>query len=221
LIRLLLAAFVVLAAPSTAIAQEREPLPWFAIDLHAASIGLPTAEGWIPEVSADTPVPDRAWGPAGTVTAYPVRFGIMTLGVGVGMSTARGKSDSLEIVSGTGASETVRITPIVRTKVINLVPQLSINFGHKLGWSYLSAGLGRTKVESSADAVGITPQVIVPAAWNQALNFGGGARWFMKRRFGAGFDVRFIKLGSRAASGSVTSAKRTQMITFSGGISIQ
>ena len=34
------------------------------------------------------------------------------------------------------------------------MPQLSINFGHKLGWSYLSAGYGATKVTSSIDAVG-------------------------------------------------------------------
>ena len=43
----------------------------------------------------------------------------------------------------------------------------------------------------------------------------------MKRRFGAGFDVRFIKLGSRAASGDIPSARRTQMITFSAGITLQ
>ena len=145
----------------------------------------------------------------------------MTLGVGAALSSAQGKSDSLEIIEGSGATQTTRTTPIVRTQVISLIPQLSINFGHKLGWSYLSAGLGRTKVESSADAVGTTPQIIIPAAWNQALNFGGGARWFMKRRFGAGFDVRFIKLGSRAAGGDIPSAKRTQMITFSAGVTLQ
>jgi hypothetical protein len=104
---------------------------------------------------------------------------------------------------------------------MHVTPQLSINFGHKLGWSYLSAGLGRTRVESGADAVGATPEVVIPAAWNQALNFGGGARWFMKRRLGAGFDVRFVKLGSRGASATLPSARRTQMITLSAGISIQ
>ena len=214
-------ATVVLLASSEALAQTREPLPWFAIDLHAASVGLPTAEGWIPAVSEDTPLPDRAWGPAVAATVYPFRLGIMTFGFGAAFSTAQGKSDSLEIIEGSGANQTSRITPIVRTQVTSLMPQVSINFGHKFGWSYLSAGLGRTKVESSADAVGATPQMIVPAAWNQALNFGGGARWFMKPRLGAGFDVRFVKLGSRAASGEIPSARRTQMITFSAGITVQ
>jgi hypothetical protein len=99
--------------------------------------------------------------------------------------------------------------------------EISIKFGHKLGSSYLSAGVGRTKVDSRADRVATSPQIVVPAAWNQALNFGGGARWFMKPRLGAGFDVRFIKLGSRGATAVLPSARRTQMITFSAGISIQ
>jgi hypothetical protein len=208
-----------LLASSNAMAQEREPLPWLAIDLHAASVGLPTAQGWIPVVSDDTPVPDRAWGPAIAATVYPFRLGIMTFGFGAAFSTAQGTSDSIEIIEGSGATATTRITPIVRTRVTNLIPQVSINFGHKLGWSYLSAGVGRTNVDSRADDV--DGRVSVPAVWSQALNFGGGARWFMKPRLGAGFDVRFVKLGSRAATPAVPSARRTQMITFSAGISIQ
>ncbi len=216
-----LALLLVLLAAVPARAQDEERLPWFAVDLHGASAGLPTAEGWIPPVSADTPVPGRAWGLAAGATVYPVRFGIVTLGLGASIATAKGTGESLTIPTGSGAGAADRVTPIVRTLVLNLMPQLSINFGHKYGWSYLSAGLGRTRVTSSADAAGTTPQIIVPESWNQALNFGGGARWFMKPHLGAGFDVRFVKLGSRAASGSLPSAKRTQMITFSAGISIQ
>ena len=217
-------AFVLAAAllmPTPAIAQTKEPLPWFAIDLHAGSIGLPTAEGWIPAVSADTEVPGRAWGMSGGATIYPFRLGIFTFGFGASLSTAKGRSESLTITSGSGATATTRVTPIVRTQVTSLIPQLSINFGHKLGWSYLSAGVGRTKVFSAADETPTSPQIFMPVAWNQALNFGGGARWFMKPRLGAGFDVRFVKLGSRGATAVLPAARRSQMITFSAGISIQ
>jgi hypothetical protein len=219
--RLSAVAVLLLLVSTPALAQNEERLPWFAVDLHGASVGLPTAEGWIPLVSADTPVPGRAWGLAAGATVYPVRFGIVTLGLGASISTAKGKGESLTIPTGSGADATDRVTPIVRTHVLNLMPQLSVNFGHKYGWSYLSAGLGRSKVSSSADAVDTTPQMIVPDSWNQALNFGGGARWFMKPHLGAGFDVRFVKLGSRGVSGAIPPAKRTQMITFSVGISIQ
>jgi hypothetical protein len=214
-----LAAASLMAVP--AIAQTKEPLPRFAIDLHAGSVGLPTAEGWVPAVSADTEIPGRVWGVSGGATIYPLRLGIFTFGFGATLSTATGKSESLTLTTGSGATATTRVTPIVRTGVVHVIPQVSMNFGHKLGWSYLSAGVGRTKVDSSADAVGTTPPVVVPAAWNQALNFGGGARWFMKPRLGAGFDVRFIKLGSRGASGDIPSARRMQMISVSAGISIQ
>ena len=97
------------------------------------------------------------------------------------------------------------------------MPQVSINFGRKLGWSYLSAGLGVSKVTSRADAVGSTPAIEVPDAWNSALNFGGGARWFMKPHLGAGFDVRFVKLGSRSATATLPAAKRTQVWNISVG----
>lgn len=222
--RVLAACFVglVLAAVPASAQTEDERLPWFAVDLHGASVGLPTAEGWIPvPVIGDTPLPGRGFGIAGGATVYPLRLGIITFGAGVAISAAKGKGESLTITTGSGTTTVSTVTPIMRTAIFNVIPQLSMNFGHKLGWSYLSAGLGTTRVTSSMDAVGTTPQVIVPETWNQAINFGGGARWFMRPHLGAGFDVRFVKLGSRAASGAVPAAKRTQMITFSAGVSFQ
>jgi hypothetical protein len=212
---------VLLFVAGPAFAQSGERLPLFAIDLHAGTYGLPTAEGWVPVVPADTELPGRAWGAGGAATVYPLRLGIITFGIGASLSTAKGKSESLTIVTGSGATATTRVTPIVRTGITNLAPQISINFGHELGWSYLSAGLGRSKITSRADAAGAEPAVVVPDSWNQAINFGGGARWFMKPRLGAGFDVRFIKLGSRSATATLPSAKRTQMWSISAGISIQ
>ena len=43
----------------------------------------------------------------------------------------------------------------------------------------------------------------------------------MKPHLGAGFDVRFVKLGSRSATDTLPAAKRTQVWTISAGISIQ
>ena len=213
---------VILLASAPANAQAPERLPWFAVDLHGASVGLPTAEGWIPvPVLGDTPLPGRGLGLAGGATVYPFKLGIITFGVGASLSTGKGTGEALTITTGSGSSAVTVVTPVFRTQVLNVMPQVSINFGHRLGWSYLSAGLGTTKVNASADASPTTPAVVVPGAWNQALNFGGGARWFMKEHFGAGFDVRFVKLGSREASGDIPSARRTQMITFSAGISVQ
>lgn len=211
-----------LLAAVPAAAQTLERLPWFAVDLHGALVGLPTAEGWVPTVPEVTPLPGRAWGVAGGATVYPLKLGVMTLGLGVSMHTGKSTSDALTSTTTTGTTETtVPTTTTVTTQITSLLPQVSINFGHKLGWSYLSAGYGRSKVVSSAEAFGTQPAEAVPEAWNGAINFGGGARWFMKPHLGAGFDVRFTKLGSRAATETLPSAKRTQMLTISVGISIQ
>jgi hypothetical protein len=114
-----------------------------------------------------------------------------------------------------------RVTPVMRTEALNVLPQISINFGHRLGWSYLSGGVGTTRINASMDASPTTPAAALPQSWNSAINFGGGARWFMKPRLGASFDVRFVKLGSRAATDTLPAGKRTQMVTFAVGISIQ
>ena len=212
---------LVLSLAGSASAQNAERLPWIAIDLHAATVGLPQAEGWVPDVSADTELPGRNWGLSGGATVYPFRAGLMTFGIGASLITTKRTSESLTIVSGTGESATTRVTPAVHTSITSLVPQVSINFGRKLGWSYLSAGIGRSKISSFSEAVGATPGTAAPEGWNQALNFGGGARWFMKPHLGAGFDVRFVKLSSRSATATSPGARRTQMWNISAGISIQ
>jgi len=211
---------LVVSAPAWAQAPK-ENLPRFAIDLHAGKVGLPTAAGWVPVVSADTPLPGRAWGLAGGANIYLAKVGVITLGAGLQLATGRGTGGALSITTGSGATAITFVTPIVRTQVTSVLPQISMNFGHKLGWSYLSAGYGRTKVSSSSSAVGTVPGATVPEAWNPAINFGGGAKWFMKPHLGASFDVRFTKLSSRGATATLTSAKRTQMVTMAVGVSIQ
>ena len=214
------AVLIVLSA-TFAHAQSRESLPRFAIDLHAATVGLPQAEGWVPAVTADTELPGRALGVSAGATFYPFRLGVITFGLGASITMGKGTGESLTITSGSGQTATTRITPVVHTSMTNLAPQLSINFGHKLGWSYLSAGFGRSKVASRADAVDASGALAVPDSWNPAINFGGGAKWFMKPRLGASFDVRFVKLSSRSPTDTLPSAMRTQTWTISAGISIQ
>ena len=214
---------LLVAAPAAAQAPK-EPLPRFVFDLHAGKVGLPTAEGWVPVVSAVTPLPGRAWGLAGGANVYLLKLGVMTFGAGVHVATGRGNGKLLTVPTARGATPatpTIPTIPIVTTQVTSLLPQVSMNFGHKLGWSYLSAGYGRTKVSSSKSAVGAIAGEVVPESWNPALNFGGGAKWFMKRHLGASFDVRFTKLSSRGETATLPSAKRTQMVTLAVGISIQ
>ncbi len=213
-------AVLCLLAATPAAAQNPERLPWFAIDAHLATIGLPQAEGWVPGLGATTIYPGRNFGVSGTVTLYPLKLGLVTFGVGTSISTAK-KSAETKAISGSGVNQTTVVTQIVRTGVTNLIPQISLNFGRKLGWSYISGGIGRTKVTSRADAIGTTPAIVVPEAWNDAINFGGGAKWFPKPHLGISLDIRFVKLGSRSPTDTLPSAKRTQQWTIGAGVSFQ
>jgi Outer membrane protein beta-barrel domain len=215
--RLVVLALAVLAGATPALAQSTsDPLPRVAFDIHGVTVGLPTAEGWVPPVSADTPLPGRAWGVAGGGHVYVARLGFATLGVGASVTMGKATSDPLTDAT-TGAPTTASVT----TQATHLSPQLSFNFGHKLGWSYLSAGYGVSKVTSTSTAFGTTPAMAAPEGWNPAINFGGGARWFMKPHLGAGFDVRFTKLSSRETTATQAGAKRTQVFSIGVGITIQ
>jgi hypothetical protein len=216
-----LALLGVLFFKSIAAAQTPDQrLPWWVVDLHAATVGLPQAEGWVPVLPTGTLYPGRSWGVAGGGMIYPLRFSKLAFGVGASVIAGSGTLDTVT-VTGSGTTATSSVTQTVHTGITSVVPQVSINFGRRLGWSYLSAGAGPSKVTSSNDAVGTTPAQVVPEAWNQALNFGGGAKWFMKPHLGAGFDVRWVKLMNRGETDTLPAAKRTQVWNISAGISIQ
>jgi hypothetical protein len=54
-----------------------------------------------------------------------------------------------------------------------------------------------------------TPPVVAPAVSREAdsgtlgsLNFGGGARWFLSRHIGIGFDLRFHRVAAKSSAGT-------------------
>ena len=204
-------------------AQSTDPLPRYSADVYGAWVGLPTEAGWVPAVSAATPIPGRGWGASLGADVHLLRLGFATFGAGASVAGAQATGASIETITTTGGTSTKTEVPtaIVTTRVTNVSPHLSINFGHRFGWSYISAGYGVTKINSAALAVATTPALSAPNAWNPALNFGGGARWFMKQHLGAGFDVRWNKLSSRATTAAAPGAKRTQLFTMAVGITLQ
>jgi hypothetical protein len=110
-------------------------------------------------------------------------------------------------------------TPEVKTRVQAFAPQASVNFGRRLGWSYLSLGFGAAKVSSAASALGTLPAASVDSGWAPAFNVGGGARWFIRDRFGASFDLRWHRLSSREIED--VAAPSTTFFVLGAGITIQ
>ena len=64
---------------------------------------------------------------------------------------------------------------------------MSANFGTRDGWSYLSAGVGIASV--ATEAADVMPGENESGRL-RAVNFGGGARWFITARLAFGFDLR-------------------------------
>jgi hypothetical protein len=200
-------------------AQTKEPIGRFVVDLRGASAGLPTQPGWTPVVPAETPLPSRALGLDLGAHVYAVRIRGAVIGVGGTWGIARGRMAPPE---SPGSANPILQTPEVTTRTTTVAPQVSLNFGHSLGWSYLSAGLGRTRVESEAQAVTGTIQFAPrDSGWTKTINFGGGARWFVNDHLGVGFDLRWHKVSLVPASDTHPGAPRASLLTAAVGISLK
>jgi hypothetical protein len=211
----------VAAFASPAYAQRvREPIGRFVVDVRGTWAGLPGDPGWTPTVPPDTEVPSRSFGLDVGAHVYVWHFKRAALGLGAAWDIARGQTSPPDIPEGT--TTPVVQGPAVTTRATSFAPQVSLNFGHSLGWSYVSAGLGRTRVESSADAVsGSTQYVPVDSGWTKTINFGGGARWFVNDHVGVGFDLRWYKVSIVEPSHTSPGAPRASLLTAAVGISLK
>jgi opacity protein-like surface antigen len=200
---------LLVCAPAVS-AQTSEPIGPFVVDVRGLMSGLPTTEGWTPVLPTGTDVPSRGFGLEGAGHVYFARWGPATLGAGASFSTARGTTTAVAVG-----------TPDVVTRATTLAPQLSFNFGHRLGFSYLSAGYGGAQVKSESAAVGLVPAALAESGWVGAINIGGGARWFLTEHLGVGFEARWHRLSPRDATATSLAAPRATLFHLAVGFSIQ
>jgi hypothetical protein len=208
------AAFAATASAHHASAQDlpREPIGRFAADVRLAVPRYPddgaTAGALV--VSEDN-LPSRGLGIAAGVNVYPLRLGKVSIGFGGEWLTSNG-SKTLEPTTAGGPS-----SPTVTTTFSVLSPQLSLNFGSRNGWSYLSGGIGfasfTTEREDApvADADGRT----------RSLNYGGGARWFAKEHLAFCFDLRFYRINPQDATVGRPAYGGRRLMVFSAGVSFK
>jgi hypothetical protein len=205
---------------STGFAQQKERIgPWVA-DLRITSAALPGEPGWTPAVTTATEPPTRSFGFELGAHVNVLRFRAVALGVGATWLVARGTSTPPPTTTPPSTMPAVQTIPAVTTRVTSLAPQISLNFGHSLGWSYVSAGLGRSKAESEATLAGttFTPR---DSDWVKTLNYGGGARWFITDHVGVGFDVRWHKLSLVAATATHPGAPRASLLMAGAGVVVK
>ncbi|MBQ00119.1 MAG: hypothetical protein CL477_05505 [Acidobacteria bacterium] len=106
--------------------------------------------------------------------------------------------------------------PTVKTKFMAISPQLSFNFGHGDGWSYLSGGLGTSRLSVFVDD-GTEPEQRRAGT----LNYGGGARWFVRPRLAFSFDVRIFAISPLEQTETEPGSPRLTRMAFSAGVSFR
>jgi hypothetical protein len=205
---LLILAIVVCAPPASG--QTRDPVGPFVVDLRGVRGGLPSAAGWTPLVPEDTPVPSSGLGVDAGGHVYFGRTGPIRWGAGAALAIVQSRTSPL-------SAESAAVT----TRATTMAPQVSMNFGHKLGWSYLSAGYGGAAVSSESAAIEGVPAGSQDSGWVGATNIGGGARWFITDHLGISFDARWHRLGARDATSTNPAAARTTLFNLAIGISLQ
>lgn len=211
-------AVVVLSIAGAAQGQPPEPIGPFVIDARGAVAGLPTAAGWTPMTPTSTiDPPPRGLGIDVGAQVYLARVGAMTLGVGATWLHARaGRTPE----DASGPSMTAAATELT-TRLTAIAPQVSLNFGHALGWSYVSAGMGPARVQAEAEHMAAGRTLGTDSGWVRSLNVGGGARWFPTDRLGFGFDVRWYSLAQVAATTTHPGAPRATVLVFGVGAAVK
>jgi hypothetical protein len=215
-VRQLWLAFAVLCfTASTADAQVRGPISPYVFDVRGFSASLgqdPTTASNLRVPAAE--LPSRGFGGVVGVHVYPLRRERLALGIGGEIIRASGRMDP---PSSTGSTPAASATPPIQQRLFGISPALSLNFGHRDGWSYLTAGVGPM---SFSTFKGKAAPAEAPPRKN-TINMGGGARWFASPRVAFTFDVRFYLTRPEEITGLYPGRARQRLRILSAGISLR
>jgi hypothetical protein len=207
------------AAPAAAQGPPPAPPGPYAIDVRGAFGGFPRDPAFFPPVPTGTVVPTRGFGIEVGGHVYLFNLGPARLGVGASVTRVRHKTSPADPPSTGTTPPPPQTVPDVEATLTTVAPQVSFNFGTADGWSYLSAGYGRAQV-NTATLETATPAAIESGPLN-AINIGGGARWFRSRHLAITFDVRFHIVSAKAAEPPLAGTPRSTVITAGAGISLR
>ena len=106
--------------------------------------------------------------------------------------------------------------PILRKRFSALSSQLSFNFGHRNGWSYLSGGLGSSRLSLFPTDAEEPPQ-----RSSNTLNYGGGMRWFINDRVALNIDIRLYAISPLPEIDDAPGSPRITQVAFNVGASFR
>ncbi len=153
--------------------------------------------------------PGRGFGYDVGAHVYIFRLHTITFGLGASYHASRAEQRPGELsVDPEG--------PTLVKRFSALSSQLSFNFGHRNGWSYLSGGLGSSSLSLfSRDAEEPAPRSA------NTLNYGGGMRWFLNARLAFTVDVRLYAISPLPALDDAPASPRMTQVAFNVGASFR
>jgi hypothetical protein len=150
----------------------------------------------------------RGIGLVGGLHLYPLRRGHFAFGLGGELLLMRASRQEKD-------DEGMPVGKAIRRRLESLSGQISLNFGHRTGWSYLSAGMGPLNFDTYFD--GDIPDGLRPPT----LNYGAGARWFNSDHAAFSVDMRFYATSPALPTLIVGERERQTVLVLSAGISIK
>lgn len=195
---------------ATAVAQEPEPIGRFVADLRGSFVpyrqnaDLAFAQGYDPNVT-----PGAGIGFEAGAHYYFYRWRFITFGVGTSFHGSLGDRGAKE-------NDLDPDGPTLRKTFTAVAPQLSFNFGGRDGWSYVSGGPGTSRLS------------LFPLNQDQpatrrtnTLNYGGGARWFIKEHLAFSVDLRFYAMSPLEETETEPGSPRMTVMVLSIGASFK
>jgi hypothetical protein len=194
------------AAPAVGQTAAR-PGPW-VLDIRGVTSAVPTDTTFYPATLTSTTVPSRGFGADVGGHVYLFNLGPTRVGVGASVMAVRATVNAAASTQSESAEPGQRVTLTLRA----IAPQVSFNFGSGDGWSYLSAGLGLGSVNSRTENASPGER---QSGRLRAVNYGGGARWFITPRLAFGIDLRAYQLAAGAGT------PRVNVFAAGAGLSIR
>lgn len=208
---LLLAFAICSLCEVAASAQVEQPIGPFVADVRIAWARFKEDPAMASALGVNaTNLPTRGLGLVVGAHWYPLRGSRLALGIGGEFLTAQ---DTRTLPAATGDGEE---GPTVETTFSSLTPQISLNFGKKNGWSYISGGIG-----SAAFTAQRLDDLLGEGSRARTINYGGGARWFTKKRLAVSVDLRFYSVSAQPATSARPALPKTRMMVISGGVALR
>lgn len=184
----------------------------FVIDARGTWAALKQEASVATALGVDTNhLPSRGLGFILGAHVYPIRMKSIAIGVGAEILRVRA-SNTVEAIA-----ENAEDGPVVKTRWNLFSPQVSLNFGGRDGWSYLTMGLGRSTLTTEVETL---PQEDAEGGV-RTLNYGGGARWFVNKHVAFTFDLRWYSVNAQEPATGRIAMPKSRMRVFSGGIALR